>query len=485
MKRALALMTAALTLFAVACGDDSSSESASTTSSATTVAGGSTTTAATSTTAGGSTAGGSEDPASVKELASQVEAIMGAFPTQSGSTNRGATDTTVNLGVVGDFTFGGQPTFPGMCEGTKARVEAANAAKELKRTINVVGCDDFAGDANRTTSTLTDYVDGKKSFALILQNILPLPSNILNEKHVPYFGWGFNASWCGSENPYAFGDTGAANCDAISKKTNGSKVVVNQVIEGLMVEALKKDGKFKDAGEIKLAIIGDDLPTTRLSVSNEKRNAELAGMKVVYAETPVPATAGATADFTPYLSEIKSKGANAVFSLLTPSSGFPFLGALKQSGFSGPVYQTTTVDASILKVPGLKDALDGSYAAVPGYGNTTSGDPGWQKLQAAADKASVPLNTGFIHGYFATDLFVKGAQQLEKSGKDFTTENFANVVNSGWSYPGVPNVFNGTDWPLDHYMGTSCSSVSKFNGSAQTFDQILGLSCGGRSITAG
>jgi hypothetical protein len=55
-------------------------------------------------------------------------------------------------------------------------------------------------------------------------------------------------------------------------------------------------------------------------------------------------------------------------------------------------------------------------------------------------------------------------------------------MNSGWSYEGFCDVFNGTNWPTDHYTGTSCSGVSKFDSGAKKLVEVLPLSCGGREI---
>jgi hypothetical protein len=485
LHRSAVAIVALTMLVAAACGDDSDQGSTAVSSApTTTAAGASGTSGATSASSAGSGIAlnsTTESKESIAALGADLTKIFGTFPQVSGNTTRGVTADAVNLGVVGDFTFGGQPAFSGLCEGAKARAEKAKTDGTLKRKVNVVGCDDMAGDPNRATLVLNDYVKDKKAFALIAQAVLPFPTNILEQEHVPHFGWGFNLSWCGQENSYAFGTTGAANCNAVAKKTNGSKVIVNQVIQGLVYEALVKDGVVKSKSDIKLAIIGEDTATAAESVKNEKRNATSAGATVVYAENSVPTNA-ATPDYTPYVQQIMSKNANAVFSLLSLGAQTPFIMALKQAGFKGAIYQTGASSEAFLQIPAVGPALDGVYAMTVGHGNPGGTTPQWQEIQAAAKSQNVQVNSGFLHGYFGTDMFVRALVDLEKSGKDLTVENLVNMMNSGWNAPGLPGVFNGTSWPTDHYTGTSCSGVSKFNASTKKMVEVLPLSCGGRDI---
>ena len=375
------------------------------------------------------------------------------------------------------------PRSAGLCEGTKARAEQANADGTLQHAIEVVGCDDMAGDPSRATLVLNDYVKDKEAFALIAQAVLPFPTNILQEEHVPHFGWGFNLSWCGPENPFSFGTTGAANCDAVSTASDGSQVVVNQVVEGLVFEAMRRDGVIDSPSDVRLAIIGEDTATAAESVANEQRNAEHAGAEVVYAETPVPLNA-ATPDYSPYVQQIMSSDANAVFSLLSLGAQTPFLAALKQAGFEGAIYQTGATAREFLEIPAIGPALDGVYAVTVGTGNPAGTSASWQEIQAAAASQNVPVNSGFLHGYFGTEMFTLALAELEESGEDITTENLVNLMNSGWSYEGFGDVFNGTNWPTDHYSGTSCSGISRFDAAAKELVEVLPLSCGGREITA-
>jgi ABC-type branched-subunit amino acid transport system substrate-binding protein len=476
---------ASIALLAAACGDDDSTSSdadAPNTTAATTPDGGSTPEdGAGSGGSGASLNSSTESEESVAALNEQLLEIFGEFPKVEGNTTRGVTEDSINLGVVGDFTFGGQPAFSGLCEGTKARAEKANEEGGLTHKINVVGCDDMSGDPNRTTLVFNDYVKDKEAFALIAQSVLPFPTNILEQEHVPHFGWGFNLSWCGQDNLFAFGTTGAANCNAVDEETNGEKVIVNQVIEGLIFEALVQDGVVDSPADIKLAIIGEDSATAAESVANEKRNAERAGATVVYAETPVP-LAAATADYTPYVQQIMSEDANAVFSLLSLGTQTPFILALKQAGYEGVIYQTTAAAEAYLQIPAVGPTLDGVYAMTVGHGNPAGTSAEWQEVQAAAESQGVPVNSGFLHGYFGTELFALALADLEASGEDITTENLVNMMNGGWSYEGFGDVFNGTNWPTDHYTGTSCSGVSKFDADAKKLVEVLPLSCGGREI---
>jgi hypothetical protein len=509
MKK-ICVLLASISLVAVACGgDDDGDDGADTTtaaSAATTAAAPATTAAGTSAPDGGasassapdtSTAGGGDEPADggsfvslesateseamISSFSASIDDLFGEFPTVTGETTRGVTDTSVNLGVVADFTFGGQPAFSGLCEGAKARAEKANADGELVREVNIVGCDDMSGDPSRATLVLNDYVKDKEAFALIAQAVLPFPTNILQEEHVPHFGWGFNLSWCGPDNPFAFGTTGAANCDAVVTESNDAKVVVTQVIEGLVFEALKRDGLIEGPADVRLAIIGEDTATAKESVANERRNAEAVGAEVVYAETPVPLNA-ATPDYSPYVQQIMSSDANAVFSLLSLGAQTPFLQALKQAGYEGVVYQTTATAKEFLQIPAIGPALDGVYALTVGTGNPAGTSAEWDEVRAAAEQQGVSVNSGFLHGYFGTEMFVQAFGALEQSGETITTENLVNLMNSGWSYPGFGDVFNGTNWPMDHYAGTSCSGVSRFDAEAKELVEVLPLSCGGREV---
>jgi hypothetical protein len=122
------------------------------------------------------------------------------------------------------------------------------------------------------------------------------------------------------------------------------------------------------------------------------------------------------------------------------------------------------------------------YGVTVGTGNPAGTSEAWQEIQAAAEGQGTTVNSGFLHGYFGTEMFVLALGELEASGQDVTTENLTNLMNSGWTYPGFGDVFNGTNWPTDHYSGTSCSGISRFDTEATLFVEVLPLSCGGREI---
>jgi branched-chain amino acid transport system substrate-binding protein len=427
-----------------------------------------------------STAGSSASVVATPSLdfgstSSNLAKLFGQFPMVKGDTTRGVTATSVNFGAVVDETVDNVPEFPGMCAGIQARIELANKLHQTRHHINFTGCQDSGGDPNRTASLLEQAVDVNHDFAMDWTPEVETTTDLLTQDHVPYFGYGTTADFCGSQYPFAFSDVGAGICGAVEVQSGGKTNVISDTVIAPTGTALGLSAK-----QVRLALVTDDYPKGVLLNEAEANAAKAEGINPVYAEASIPlASTGATINYTPYVSKILAAKPNLIVALIPGPNLVGFVSGLRQAGYNGAVLQALYSDPSIFQNPAVADALNDTYA-VNGLGSPSFPSTAWSTIKAAAaavGASSEVASLGFDHGYASADMFVDALKAFEATGKPLTAENFTNFINSGWTYPGYSNAFAPVQWPASHYVGNGCSSIVQVDNATKQIKGVYTLRC--------
>jgi branched-chain amino acid transport system substrate-binding protein len=473
---------AALAVVASACGDDDDDDTATatsgaaTTGAAATTAGGSTDTtgAATETTAAAASdnpkVGDAKDAddylARLAQLLPETLKYTDPVAEVSGSTTQGVTDTTIKVGSVTAMTTPqGVEPFAGICEGMMARLEVENAKGGVKaqdgktRKFEFAGtkdekgrvCQDDKLDRDLNRQKIKDMVEGDKVFAL-----LPVTSNgffsgdYLNDKHIPYFGFGFQIDYCGAEKPFAFGVGGAVSCDKLGDHTFASTTLSKPLFEALGVDPTTQ----------KVALAGSSDPSSTTGNKVVQAGFEAVGAQVVTVDNSLPAPGSPLpTDFSPYVSKMLENDPDVVVLVISYDQVEPMAKALKDAGFKGAiqqfVYETDLLTFAAANFPGI----DGSYVGNPGIGAPKGDTERLDEIRAGLDAIgfqATPLSTNVLYGWGSADMLVT---MIQEAPGPLTTENIANYVNKGWGYKGFGEAVCPSSWPLQHYIGSPCFHV--------------------------
>jgi ABC-type branched-subunit amino acid transport system substrate-binding protein len=388
--------------------------------------------------------GGSSSPA--------ASSSSGSPAASGGGTTRGVTATTIKVGGLSTLKPpGGQPPFPGLDEGAKARFERANRDGELKHKIDFIGVTDDAADQTRNAQGAKQLVLNDKVFAVLpfVTQVAAGSGQFLNDEHVPFIGWGFTPSSC---TDYGIGDTGC-----IGPGANKIDLALSKPLATLL-----------GGGAGKTAVVfAENYSGSDQNAKNMVKAIEGAGFKVVKLDGSLPPdTAGPVTDFSPYVQEVMTADHGKPPDLMVNNTNFNnaigVTGALNAAGFKGAqVNYVAYVPGLLEAAPDLAKALEGSYIVQQGTGAQAFGGPAWDQigkdLTAVGAKPFVQLGT--IHGYASADMFVEAIKQLEKDGKDITAENVAGLFKSDWKYPGMGNAIGEAQFPAAKTSANNCTST--------------------------
>jgi branched-chain amino acid transport system substrate-binding protein len=171
--------------------------------------------------------------------------------TDSGSTGGGGASAGCKDGAA-PLKIGGlaqAQNFAGMEDGIKAAIERVNKTCVGGRKLEFVGLKDDGSDPQKNLDLAKSLVEQDKVFAIIATSavLLPQTTDYLAEKKVPFFGWGFMPGFCGKDS-WGYGFNGCLSGFALdlSKKTNGS---LSQPIASFLK---------KDADKMTLVIFNSD-----------------------------------------------------------------------------------------------------------------------------------------------------------------------------------------------------------------------------------
>jgi ABC-type branched-subunit amino acid transport system substrate-binding protein len=349
----------------------------------------------------------------------------------------------------------------------KARFAQANATNEVPcgRKINYLGFADDGGTPDQNLSVVRRFVEQDHVFAIVpaLSPFIQSSGVFINQQHVPTLGWGVAPAFCPTGNysgVYAFGFNGCLV---------PSPVVYEAAIAGPTMAALFPGGAQGHTA----AVIGDESTSTKAGVAGVAAQLEVAGFKVVYQQSPMPAPPTVPTDFSPYVQAVMTanggKPPDALFIATGPITAFPLSKALRQAGFKGVIQHSTYAPQVVAaaatqyagntfatieeKTPQMTQIINTLHAA----GITTIGQP-----ELAA--------------YYSADMFI---QILKKVGANLTPETFRQAAYN-FTYE-IPNTIGPTPYPEAFVAGVPCGESVYSNGA--TWSLSVPYKCFGYDIT--
>jgi branched-chain amino acid transport system substrate-binding protein len=406
-----------------------------------------------------STEGGTPNAAGRDEaIATAIETVQDdplAGAEGSGST-RGVTDDTVKIGCIFEVA-----NYTGFEEAIRARFAEGPVNG---RTLELLPCEDDAGDPANTTNIARRLVEQDEVFAIITatQGTIPAFSTYLNDNETPYLGWGFTDAFCGKR--WGFGFDGCLN-GLFSDPAEVPHALLNPYLVQPMV-----DNAGMDPSEVRAAIIGSDNDGGRAGNANYSRLFADLGATVVYAEAVVPVP-GPTTDYTAFVQAALENDPNVVLISTQFSDVGGLTAALKSAGYEGAIMNFVAYVPGLLDaLPQLADALEGTYvlaSLVPqeqqnGYIKHVE-----DSLEAAGTETGRFITFGGSLGYLMADQL---AAMVEASGEQLDTATFDAAVNGGDFNYTSPSDGGPCSIPFPgaHFFSASGAALVKVENSAFT-----------------
>lgn len=389
--------------------------------------------------------------------------------TATGGDARGVDGDTITVGGLSTVQPpGGQPPFPGLDEGARARIERANRDGELEHKIEFLGVKDDAADQATNGKQARDLVLNEEVFAILpfVTQVAAGSGDFLNEEKVPFIGWGFTPSSC---TEYGVGDTGCIGPGA---------EMLDLSLSAPLADVL-------GGGEGKTAVVfSENYAGSEENAANMVKVFENAGFEIVLADGSLPPdTAGPVTDFSPYVQKVMTADDGNPPDLMVNNTNFGnaigVTGALNAAGFKGAqVNYVSYVPGLLEAAPDLAQALEGSYIVQQGTGAQAAGGPSWEQIESDLEAVDADpfVLLGTIHGYASADMFIEVIKKLEEDGEEITPENFAAVFDGEWTYPGMEGAIGSAEFPVSRTNANNCSSMVQVKDGA--YVPVTELTCG-------
>lgn len=362
------------------------------------------------------------------------------FAKPSGSV-RGFDGSTITVAGLGMTT-----QFPGADAGVRARVKRFNDTKEIPGiTINYKEYANSGQDPATALSEARRVVSSDKAFAIVGDTSQNNPGPYFKQQQVPYFGWGFDNTYCSdtpSTDVWGFGWDGCQVPDKPKVMPDGA---------GLLYTYVKQQtGKAHPT----VAIFANSTESGKNAVSTQSVAYTGVGFNVVMKAGLLPPPP--ISDYTAYAQQLlgadKGKAPDSMVCLLTTEC-INLWGLLKANGYKGIF--VTPLYSDLLLGP-----MQGSVAAIQ---FVALNQPGASINRIRSDvKAVAPkqaLDTGVLTGYWGTDMFIQALESVVKAGKQYISP--ANVQKAAstmtWQMSGL---VGPVEYPASTQKATpSCSSI--------------------------
>jgi hypothetical protein len=330
----------------------------------------------------------------------------------------GSTITVAGLGITAQF--------PGADAGIKARVKRFNDTNEVPGVkINYTEYANSGQDPATALSEGRRLVSSEKAFAIVGDTSQNNPGTYFKQQKVPYFGWGFDNTYCSNADSSST-DVWGFGWDGCLLPTNPK--VMPDAGAGLYAYVKQQTGKDHPT----LAMFSNSTQSGKTSVSTQSFAYAGAGFDVVMKSGLLPLPP--IADYTPYSQQLLAadhgKAPDAIVCLLSTDCINVF-GLLKANGYKG-VYQSPLYSDLLLK------PMEGSVASIQFRNlneSNASIDQVRNDVKAVAPKQA--LDTGVLTGYWGTDMFITALKIVNKAGKDLISpENVQKAASTmTWQMP--------------------------------------------------
>jgi ABC-type branched-subunit amino acid transport system substrate-binding protein len=348
--------------------------------------------------------------------------------------------------------FGIKAQLPTLETGAQARFKRFNDTNEIKGVK--IKMTEFADDGQDNATTLNiarRLVTETQVFAIVPNGSANTPATYLTQQKVPWFGGGFDKSFCSptpSTKIWGFGPSGCITPEKPSFVTD----LFHTMYDYVSKQTGKKHPTFLS--------LGNDSETGKNATRIFAIAAQGTGFDVIGQEADIPLT---VSDYSPYVKNYMTadngKPPDAAFCLANVQclGMWPLLQA---QGYKGYFVHGLYSDA-------LVKAANGSYVnhPYPNFSDAAKSSKGFQQMEKDIDAISpnAKLDLGHVFGYTSADLFVTALKKAAAKGKSgITPENVQKAASTlHWELPG----FMKTEYPKTTVMEfPACFSNSQSNG---------------------
>jgi ABC-type branched-subunit amino acid transport system substrate-binding protein len=385
-------------------------------------------------------------------VAALLGGVLSAGNAQAARSVRGFDGSTVKLAGIGWLS-----SFPGAPTGVEARVKRFNDTNEIKGIQ--LEFTEYVDDKQDPATSLAEsrrLVTQNQVFAIVGDLSATDAGDYLNQQHVPYFGAGYNATYCSTTKKPDTTLYGFAIVGCSVPPNPGS-------LPGTYDNVYKYVSKQTGKKHPTIALFGDDGGASKIGVTNAVSMATGSGFTVVYNGAPM--TSGAVSDYTPAAQTVLHSDNGNAPDAMNCLSGFNCIGmysAMKANAYTGTFL-------SVLYSDLLVKAMAGSavYNQFNNLGETTPGIT-QMKTDVQAVKPDATVDGGTVNGYASTDMFIQALKTVAKKGKgNITPENVQKAaMHQTWA-------INGLAGPIAYPQSTAhsypaCTAVSVSDGTAWT-----------------
>ena len=422
-----------LSLTAAACSSDK--KTTATTAAPATTAATATTAAPTETTAGDDTTATTSGDTTADSTEDTTEATEDTTEatTEATTATTEALEFTAADGDVRGFdgktikiaSIGIKSQLPGVETGVKARIKRFNETNEVPGVqIEYTEYIDDKMDSAFALSEIRRLVTDVGVFAIVGDVSRNNPADYMAEQHLPYFGWGFDDSYCSqTPNPdiWAFGYNGCLVPSDPTTMPDPTTRLIKYI----------REVTGKDAPTV--ALISGDNPSGKNTVKFQASAFAGAGFNVIYHEGVIPPPP--VSDYTPYVQQMlvsdDGHAPDMIFCLAAVDC-IPIYGLLTASGFTGVYLHNVYSDA-------LLAAFKGSLVSIP-YHGFNEDTPGIQTLKAdvAAIDPAAAIDSGVATGYMTADMFLQAVKTVAAEGTEYITPENVRLAadNQTWQIDG-------------------------------------------------
>jgi len=381
---------------------------------------------------------------------------------------RGFDGTTVKIAGIGI-----KAQFEEAGIAAQARVNKFNETNEIKG-IKLQWAE-FTDDKQDQATALSEarrLVTQEQVFALTADTSQFNPGDYLAQQHVPYFGWGFDATYCSpkaSTTLWGFGFTGCL--------LNPDPSVISNANQNAYDMISKATGKKTPT----IYLVGNDSESSKISIGNQTISSQKAGFKLVGTDNTMPLPP--VPDYTPYAQKaMTADNGNPPdeISCLLSTDCINLWGLLKAQGYKG-YFVSNVFSNAITKI------MAGSYANI----FFVSPD---QKTPAQAEMAkyinAVKPGTGDnissaqVAGWASTDQFIAALKTVAKKGKNnITPENVQKAAaTQTWEIKGLTGA---VQYPKSTVtMFPYCTGIVQAAADGSAWSQAFPYTCQSKQFPA-
>jgi ABC-type branched-subunit amino acid transport system substrate-binding protein len=365
----------------------------------------------------------------------------GSAGNSGGSTSNGGSSGGGDI-VVGGVQDG---NFTGIDVGFKARIARFNNDGGLDgRKIKLL---DVLKDGNSLSGNLTavqTLVLKNKVFAvtpIASQTFSPSSAQLLNQRNIPFIGWGINPSMCIGDAAFP-----VMGCQASSQ------------YQSLLLYKELADGVGKPAKGLKVAIVGIDNAGGKSGVDGLSAATKQAGADLVYNKASIPQ--GGATDYSPYVQGLLAANPDVVMLLTDFGPGAALTASLRQAGYKGGIWNPTAYVPGILdKQPQLAQALNGSLV-VAQFPTQEEGAPAAKQVETDLKAINAPteMTLGVSTGWWSAEEFIQELQATLAKG-EVTSANFVKTIHAGWTIKPLVGGISDLTFPNHQDKPVGCGGL--------------------------